>query len=88
MARFVRGSSQRNALREIAPILGLGVQFAVIVSLGVAGGHWIDGRYGVDPWGIVSGGVAGIAVGFYHFLRAVWPRAGGRERKDCSDDAI
>ena len=60
-----------DSLREIAPLLGLGMQFAMTIVLCVGLGYWVDSHYGVKPWGTLGGGVFGIAAGFYHFLKTV-----------------
>jgi len=60
-----------EALRETAPLLGLGIQFALVVLIGVGVGWWVDKRFDLSPWGILVGGVLGIAMAFYHFIRAV-----------------
>ena len=81
-----RGSWWMDGLREIAPLLGLGIQFAVLVLVGVGGGWWVDRHYHVSPWGILIGGIIGIAVGFYHFIRTVLTYTNNRKdrRKDAS----
>ena len=86
MTRSSHSSSPSGTLRQIAPLLGLGIELALLVLLGVGGGHWVDGRYDTSPWGILVGGVVGIAVGFYHFLRAVWPRNRDPQEKDRPKD--
>ena len=63
--------SWADSLREVAPLVGLGMQFAVTIVLCVGIGYWVDSRYAFSPWGTLTGGVCGIAVGFYHFLRTV-----------------
>ena len=60
-----------ESLRELAPLLGLGIQFALLVLIGVGAGWWIDQRFGFAPWGILIGSVLGIAIAFYHFIRTV-----------------
>ena len=88
MTRSSHSPSQSGALRQIAPLLGLGIQLALLVLLGIGAGYWIDGRYGSSPWGIVCGGIVGIAVGLYHFLRAVWPRNSNPEEEDQPKDVV
>jgi len=81
-----RGARRDFGLGEAGPLIGLGVQFALLVVLGVAVGHWLDQRYVAPPWGTLIGGIVGIAVGFYHFLRAVWPRRPRREGRGKDED--
>lgn len=60
-----------RALREMAPYLGIGTTLAVTVLLGVAIGHWLDGRLGTTPAFVLAGSVVGILAGGYHFYRLV-----------------
>jgi F0F1-type ATP synthase assembly protein I len=32
-------------------------------------GHWIDGRFGTQPWGILGGVVIGLVGGLYNLVR-------------------
>jgi F0F1-type ATP synthase assembly protein I len=41
----------------------------ISIGLGVAAGWWVDKRFGCAPWGVVSGGVLGTAVGTYYMLK-------------------
>ncbi len=52
--------------------LNLGLQLAVTVSLFVALGYWLDGRYGWSPWCTLAGGILGSAAGLYFFIRETW----------------
>jgi F0F1-type ATP synthase assembly protein I len=45
--------------------------FAIIVAAGTLAGHWADNHFGTAPWLLLVGALLGIAVGFYHFLKAV-----------------
>lgn len=85
MAASSKGPDWREALRAAGPLFGLGIQFAMIVSLCVFGGHWLEGRYGFEPWGTLIGGIIGIAIAFYHFFRAVLNRE--NDGKDENRDA-
>lgn len=63
--------------------VGVGFELVVFILLGVAGGMYLDNRWGTKPWLVVTGALLGIAVGFYNFFRAVLPAARGR--KDDGD---
>ncbi len=58
-----------KALRESAPYLGLGTTLAVTMLLGIAGGHWLDRKWGTQPAGLIVGAVAGMAVAFYQMFK-------------------
>ena len=70
----VPGREERDwtrALREAAPLLGLGTTLAVTVLAGVGGGYWLDGRLGTRPLFLLVGGVFGLGAALYHFFKAV-----------------
>jgi hypothetical protein len=60
-----------DLLREAGPLLGLGMQFALMIVICLAIGLWVDNRYLIAPWGTLVGGIVGIVGGFYHFLKTV-----------------
>lgn len=37
--------------------------------LGIAGGHWLDRKWGTQPAGLIVGAVAGMAVAFYQMFK-------------------
>ena len=46
-------------------------------------GHWIDGKFGTSPWGILGGVLMGIVGGLYNLVKQ--SLAAVREARD--DDA-
>ena len=50
---------------------GTGLQVAASIALGVALGVWIDRRLDSAPWGILAGGLLGMAVGLYTLIRSM-----------------
>jgi len=50
-------------------LAGLGMQFLLVLLGGVAGGGWVDRRFGSAPWGILGGVLFAGAV----FVRLVRP---------------
>jgi F0F1-type ATP synthase assembly protein I len=60
-----------RALREAAPLLGLGTTLAVTVLAGLGGGYWLDGRLGTRPAFLLLGGALGVGAALYHFVTAV-----------------
>lgn len=55
-------------LREVAPYLGVGTTFAASVGAGLAAGHWLDSRFGTDPYVMLAGGIVGLIAGSVHFF--------------------
>ena len=50
-------------------IMGMGMQLAASVILCGFAGWWLDGKYGTEPWFMVSGGFFGAVAGLTHFIR-------------------
>jgi ATP synthase protein I len=46
---------------------------AIILMGGI--GYVIDEWQGTAPWGLVTGLIVGMATGFYHLAKTVWPRS-------------
>ena len=49
--------------------VNLGLQRAVTCLLFFGAGHLLDRHFGSTPWCLLGGGVLGLVVGFYHFLK-------------------
>ncbi len=58
-----------KSYRAAAPWLAAVWQFTGSALVGVLAGYGVDRWLGVDPWGLVVGGVLGSGVGFYAFIR-------------------
>ena len=68
------GGSARDrnrALREAAPLLGLGMTLAVTVLAGLGGGYWLDGRLGTRPVFLLLGGTLGVGAALVYFIKTV-----------------
>jgi F0F1-type ATP synthase assembly protein I len=57
--------------RDFAPYLTMGFQLAAAVLIFFFIGLWIDGRYGIDPWGKIGGIILGSTGGFIKFFVTV-----------------
>lgn len=64
-------SAWQETLRTVLPYTQIGMTFAITVTALTLVGHWADNRFGTTPWLLLLGAVLGIAIGFYHFLKAV-----------------
>ena len=62
---------QSRALREAAPLLGLGMTLAVTVLAGLGGGYWLDGRLGTRPVFLLLGGALGAGAALVYFIKTV-----------------
>jgi F0F1-type ATP synthase assembly protein I len=64
-------SSWQETLRTVLPYTHMGMTFAITVAALTLAGHWADNHFGTAPWLLLVGAILGIAIGFYHFLKAV-----------------
>lgn len=62
---------RNRALREAAPLLGLGMTLAVTVLAGLGGGYWLDGRLGTRPVFLLLGGTLGVGAALVYFIKTV-----------------
>lgn len=62
----------------IAPYLDLGLQLAVAVAIGFAGGYFADNFFHTRPVFIVLGVLLGAAAGMLNIYRTVYPRRNGK----------
>jgi hypothetical protein len=58
-------------LPGLAGFVALGSTLAVLVSLGVLGGLWLDSAAGISPWGLLVGLLLGAAVGVLSVVKLV-----------------
>jgi F0F1-type ATP synthase assembly protein I len=70
-------SSFAEAMQKAAPLLNLGLTFAVTVGLGVAAGWGLDRWLGTSPWLLLAGIFLGLVAAFVGFFSAVMPPKGG-----------
>lgn len=63
-----------RALREAAPLLGLGTSLAATVLAGLGVGYWLDRRWGTEPWLLIAGAVLGLLGAGVHFIATVTGR--------------
>lgn len=79
--RKPRPGAERGALHQLGALSGAGIQFAVTVALGVAGGWWLDGKLDTSPLFLIAGGLFGAVAAFYHLYRTLVSQ-GEAERRD------
>ena len=67
-----------SLIRSIGPLMNLGVTFALSIGGLAFLGHWLDRRWGTEPWMTLLGAVLGMVLGFVNLFRVVLPpRKGG-----------
>ena len=47
----------------------IGLELAGVIGGLAFAGHWIDGRFGTTPWGMLGGVVIGLVGGLYNLVR-------------------
>jgi F0F1-type ATP synthase assembly protein I len=50
-------------------VASLGLEVAAGVGLGLLVGNWMDRRWHWNSWGILVGGMVGLAAGMYLLIR-------------------
>lgn len=56
---------------NFAKYSGLGIQMLAIIGLGTWLGVWLDGRFGIGPWGTVVLMLLSVFVAMYQVIRSV-----------------
>lgn len=60
-----------NFYKDVAPYVGLGLQLAVIVTVMVFVGIWLDGKFETKPILTVVFAFLGVFAGMYTFIKSV-----------------
>ena len=53
--------------KQYAMLLGLGTEFVGLVAAFLFIGHWIDGRFGWNGFGMIGGVLLALAIWSAHF---------------------
>lgn len=48
----------------------LGLELGAAIAVPTLLGTWIDGKWGLEPWGVLTGLCLGMVGGLYHFIRS------------------
>jgi F0F1-type ATP synthase assembly protein I len=62
---------QENVTRA-GPVAGASYSLIGAILLLGGLGYWVDGRWGTAPWGVMTGLLLGIVVGFYELIKTTW----------------
>ncbi len=63
--------NRANIIKELAPYMTLGLDFAITIGLFALLGYWLDGKYNTTPMWILILSLFGIVVAFYKFFKVV-----------------
>jgi F0F1-type ATP synthase assembly protein I len=66
-------------------LMGLGLQFVIVILVCLYAGMWLDRKLGTGPWLLVLGVVVGASAGFYSLYHVMIDddrKAKGVRRKD------
>jgi len=61
--------------RHVSPMMqqasaaAVGLEFGISIGIGAFGGSWLDGRFGTDPWCLLTGVLLGSVSGFRSLYR-------------------
>lgn len=72
---------EREGLRNDADAASVGWFIFVTIAVGFAIGHWVDGRFHIEPWGTMVGVGIGIAAGFRNLMKIANRMADEDKRK-------
>lgn len=77
----------REPPHAAAKHMGAGLQFAGAIVLFVFAGIWVDGRFGLSPWGTIAGVAIGAVGGFYSLYTKLMAdqRESDRKRREQKD---
>ncbi len=59
----------RSIYARMAVGAAMGTQFVGSTFGGLIVGAWLDGKYGLSPWGMLGGSVLGLIVGILGLIR-------------------
>ena len=63
--------AKRNTSQVVATHITIGLQLAITILLFVYAGYYLDERYSKTPVFTTLGAFAGMALGFYSFMREI-----------------
>ncbi|NWF50095.1 MAG: AtpZ/AtpI family protein [Ignavibacteriaceae bacterium] len=64
-------SGFNKSIRDVAPLLGLGMQLAATIVITVLFGDWLDNKFQTGYLYTIIFAVLGTFAGLYHFIKSV-----------------
>ena len=61
----------RSEFENFAKYLGVGLQLATTLLVGVFAGYFLDRKFHTLPFCTLGGSMLGLIIGFYSFIRQV-----------------
>lgn len=78
------GSAKVRHVYEAASVSSVGLELGLAVVIGWGIGHWLDGKFGTDPFLMILFLLLGLAAGFKGVLRVA--RQAKRQEAESSDE--
>jgi ATP synthase protein I len=78
----VLGPGGGRDFRTFARLGSVGIELAVATIIGLAGGHWLDGKLGTGPWLTLVGLLVGVAAGFKNLIETARKAQREGDRRD------
>lgn len=73
--------NRAKIIKELAPYMTLGIDFALTIGLFALLGYWIDSKNATSPLWILIFSFLGIIVAFYKFFRITLKKNKSKEIK-------
>ncbi len=58
-----------SPMMQQASVAAVGLEFGVSIGIAAWFGSWLDGRWGTDPWLLLTGVILGSIAGFRSLFR-------------------
>lgn len=65
------------------PMMGMGLQFVVVVLVCLFAGQWLDGKLGTSPWLLLAGMMVGAGLGLWSMLRVMRQQEAEARRREA-----
>lgn len=57
-----------NRVQDAVQYIGIGLQLAVTILLGLFSGYFIDRKFGTVPWFTLTGTALGLGIAFFNLI--------------------
>ncbi|MCG8403195.1 MAG: AtpZ/AtpI family protein [Firmicutes bacterium] len=64
-------TERSGVFTAVAVTTAIGAELAITTLLGFYGGRALDNRFGTEPWFLVAGVLAGVALGIFGIVQTM-----------------